>query len=145
MTHVFLMRHADRDYGNDFDESINEAGRARARGISWDCDLAIVSPLRRTAQTLDASLVKARYRLQSPLCRECLDGDRNNYLAGEPLRIETAEDFGLRVEAFRDLLLSLTKSFASILVVTHGAFMAQFLRTETIVDFCEVRRWEPRP
>jgi phosphohistidine phosphatase SixA len=138
------MRHADRDGAAGFDDPINEAGRARAQGIDWNCDLAIVSPLRRTTQTLEASRVKYRFKIQSDLCRECLDGGAHNYVLGENVRIETSEEFDARLQAFRDFLLAQTKAFASILVVTHGVFMSRFLRSDTGIGYCESRRWQPQ-
>lgn len=143
MSHVFLMRHADRDGAPGFDDPINEVGRARAQGVDWNCDLAIVSPLRRTTQTLEASRVKYRFKIQSDLCRECLDGGPHNYMAGESLRVETNEEFEARLLAFRDFLLAQTKAFASILVITHGVFMCRFLQTDRGVGYCEYRRWQP--
>ena len=93
-----------------FDDPINDAGRARAQTIEWNCDLAIVSPLRRTTQTLEASRVKYRYKIQSGLCRECLDGGPHNYLPGENLQPETSAEFDTRLVAFRDFLLAQTKA-----------------------------------
>jgi broad specificity phosphatase PhoE len=143
VSHVFFLRHADRDGAPGFDDPINDTGRARAYGIEWDCDLAIVSPLRRTNQTLEASRIRYRYKIQSGLCRECLDGYSQNYLPGEALRQETAEELNQRVEAFRDFLLSMRKAFSSILVVTHGVFMSRFLKSESGIGYCEYRRWDP--
>ena len=141
-SHIFMMRHADRDGAPGFDDPINEAGRARAQGIAWNCDLAIVSPLRRTTQTLEASRVKYRFKIQSELCRECRDGGAHNYLPGENLYVETSEEFEARLRTFREFLLAQTKVFSSILVVTHGVFMGHFLGRGN-VGYCEYQRWVP--
>lgn len=143
MSHIFLMRHADRDGAPGFDDPINADGRRRASGISWDCDLAIVSPLRRTAQTLEASNIRYRYHLISNLCREYMDGGQHNYLPDEPRVPETSEEFDTRLQTFRELLDRLSEGFGSILVVTHVGFMGHFLRMQTGVGYCEFRRWEP--
>jgi hypothetical protein len=143
-SYVFLMRHADRDGAPGFDDPINERGRARAYGIEWNCDLVLVSTLRRSAQTLDASRVRYRYRLQSDLCREHKDGMQWNYLPGEDIQIrESEEELLERVENFRHLLRGLAKGFSSILVITHGVFMCRCLRLGTGVDYCEYRKWDP--
>jgi|SRR5271154_744247 len=143
MSYVFLMRHADRDGAPGFDDPINDAGRARAQTIAWNCDLAIVSPLRRTTQTLEASRVKYRFKIQSDLCRECLDGGPHNYLPGESLAAETSAEFDARLLAFREFLIAQTTAFASILVVTHGVFMSRFLQDSNGIHYCESRRWQP--
>ena len=141
MSYVFLMRHADRDGMPGFDDPINDAGRARAQTIEWNCDLAIVSPLRRTTQTLEASRVKYRYKIQSGLCRERRAAQlpaRREPPTGDERRVRHATRRFPRLPARAD-----ESAFASILVVTHGVFMGRFLQSGNGIGYCECRRWQP--
>jgi broad specificity phosphatase PhoE len=137
---IYLMRHADRDGVQHIDDPINAVGRARASQISWNCELAIVSNLCRTRQTLEASKVKFSYLLQSELCREHMNGDPCNYLPGherENMHVESQEELEARIKLFHDLLRRLSTSFESILVVTHGTFMFHFLKLNQGIGYCD--------
>jgi broad specificity phosphatase PhoE len=139
------MRHALRPHGwKDFDCPISADGERQAQNIQWSCEVAVVSNLCRTKQTLKHSRVQVTDRIiETDLCREYMGGSKPDYTpqdlktGGGQLKVETRDEFSKRLQKFKELLAELATKHKSILVVTHGVFMAHLFNLNRGVHNCE--------
>jgi len=139
-----VIRHSIRpSKWEGLDCPISDEGKRHAKNIQWECDVAVVSPLCRTRQTLEASRVVAKQVIETELCREYMGGSRPDYTEADLLKtngklhVETREEFAARLKQFRDFLADLATKHKSILVVTHGIFMANLLQLQQGIHYCE--------
>lgn len=126
MPSVTLLRHAtsvfneDADAGNVTDCPLSVAGIAEARALEGDYDVVVCSPLQRTRQTYAMSQITTEFFVVSPLVREHITHECDR-MAGET-SYEQEESLLKRVNEARIYLLTLSKRFDRVLVVTHGDF-----------------------
>jgi broad specificity phosphatase PhoE len=145
MCSIYVMRHALRPDGwSDLDCPISEEGKRQARNIQWSCDVAVVSNLCRTKQTLESSRVVVQEKIiETDLCREYMGGSRPDYTDtdlkqnGGKLKVETRQEFAERLQRFREFLADLATKHKSILVVSHGVFISALLSLQRGVYNCE--------
>jgi broad specificity phosphatase PhoE len=142
---VDIIRHAQSLFNkyliSEKDCDLSEEGIVQAEAIQAIYDVVVLSPLRRTHQTLSFSGIKTRRILLTDLCREKRT-DICDYLVGEDeTQKETVEEVKVRIELFKEFLRREIKEGQKVLVVSHG----DFIWTATggaYPENAEMRSWE---
>jgi broad specificity phosphatase PhoE len=124
---VDIVRHAQSLFNkwliSEKDCDLTEEGKYQAALLGGDYDVVILSPLRRTHQTLLYSMIKPRRLLLTELCREKRT-DICDYLPGEDDTMkETVEEVKVRIELFKEYLRREIKEGEKALVISHGDFI----------------------
>lgn len=122
---ITLTRHAlsvfNKYNTQDLDCVITNEGMSQCTSLSGDYDLVILSPLIRTRQTLEYSLIHPKLIVVSQLCREKRDSPCD-YLRGEDVVKETEDSVIKRVKDFKKELFEYSKKYKDILIISHGIF-----------------------
>ena len=143
MCTIYIMRHADKPHEwKGFDCPISTIGRQTAQNVIGETQIAIISPLIRTKQTLEFSRIKVTDKvIETNLCREHMANNPSDYLPTDlingQLPIESPTQLKTRINAFHNMLKDLSKKHTSILVITHGVFMTHLLNLKRYVEYCE--------
>jgi broad specificity phosphatase PhoE len=111
MVQIIAIRHAQTTVNKHpelkgdarIDPSLTTSGAKQCEYWDLDCDVLIVTPLRRTMQTYLFSHIRPKEIIISPLFREYKD-DPMNFLKAEVMKKETLLSFQKRVKKARDWL-----------------------------------------
>lgn len=126
MGKIVFLRHAESMWNScrapGVDSPLSETGRQQAAAVTGDFDTVIVSPLRRTRDTLTASKITYRRFLVSPCVREVVT-DPGDTLDGETYQTEMINQVHDRIREFRALINALEKTDGRTLVVSHHDFL----------------------
>lgn len=124
---VNILRHAQSLFNkyltSEKDCDLSPEGILQAERLEGSYDVIVLSPLRRTHQTLLYSNMTARRLLITELCRE-KRSDICDYLPGESEnQKESVEEVKARIELFKDYLRREIKESEKVLVISHGDFI----------------------
>ena len=147
MTVIHLIRHSPSSanvYQDDsFDVPIVEEGYEMAKKITGDYDIVICSIMRRTRQTLLASNLTYDVVLYTPLCREFMEGNKQNMLEYETdFTPETRENFSKRIEKFRLLIKTLLPVYPKMAVIGHAGFFNELRGVNEWIYNCETVKYD---
>jgi broad specificity phosphatase PhoE len=138
---IWLIRHAQSLFNAQglmvHDVALSPDGHQQAQKVNGHVDLVIISPLRRTHQTLSSSQITYDRLIVSDLCREFRNGSITDILEGETQLIETLEDAQSRIEQFKTFLQECAKKYKHICVISHHGFLCVLTGRENIAN-CEV-------
>lgn len=121
---VVLLRHAESIYNATGDITImncglTENGRKQASQLSGNFDLVLISPLRRTLETLDYSNIIYKHIRHCDLLREriAVNCDRLN----NNETFESEYGFNNRMSTLHDMINYYKTKYNSIIIITHFA------------------------
>lgn len=141
MPTVFFIRHAESTwnaYGDlSKDAGITDKGVRQASLIEGKVSLVILSPLRRTKETLVHSKLHASTIMVSPLCREVRGGTPCDYLEDEDVTvIETEEEIQQRISDFKSYIDLLSTKYETIAIISHYCFISKI--TDRLLHNCQI-------
>jgi broad specificity phosphatase PhoE len=124
---VHICRHAQSLYNKyrtqEIDCSITALGRVQASELTGHYSLVIMSPMIRTQQTLQHSLVTYDQILIEPLIREKRNSICDFMIDEDITEIETETSVQQRVKEFNIKLKQYVLQYPSILIVSHAELM----------------------
>jgi broad specificity phosphatase PhoE len=131
MTKFFVLRHAESTSNsgeNDCkDPHLTLKGIEQCKNVKGCYDLTIVSPLRRTQETLKYSSVTYKDIVTSDLCRERIFHIRDlKIIEQDSIQPENDSDYNNRVYQFKQYLhdIKCSNQYETVLIVTHAYFCA---------------------
>jgi len=124
---VKFIRHAQSEFNvgiNKKDPNLTDFGKMQALILEGEYDLVIVSPLKRTKQTLECSRIKYKHLVEMNDCREYSDGAICNSREDEDFS-ESHDEFIRRVNRFKSDLRNIIEKegYQSVAVISHACFM----------------------
>ena len=129
---VKFLRHGESTSNsgeNDcVDAGLTERGRQQVRNLQGRYALVIVSPLRRTRETFEATRIAGTYVIYEPRCRERISAPRD-CMVGEVFVPENDQVFDARLREFKTRLAAwddLFRTSGDILIVGHSHFFSFF-------------------
>lgn len=145
---LHFMRHAEsvsNKYRTDNpDPDITLEGKIQASRVKGNYDLVILSPLKRTHQTLKSSKISFDYLFVSDLVRE-FKTSKSDFLQNERIVFENENDLFKRICLFEKQLKYLKNKYKKILIITHGLFIYYYMNKNInrpklgrVVDNCEI-------
>jgi broad specificity phosphatase PhoE len=141
---ITFLRHAQSLFNkyltSEKDCDLSPEGKLQAADLIGSYDVIILSPLRRTHQTLLYSKIRGRRILITELCRE-KRSDICDFLPGEDeTRKESVEELVVRIDSFRKFLRENCSPDESVLVIAHGDFIFTAIGGEYPKN-AEMRTW----
>jgi broad specificity phosphatase PhoE len=103
------------------DSPLSSNGREQAKLLSGHYDLILISPLRRTLETLLYSGITYDKVSIDYSLRERIFG-RTDLLPNEELKVESDHDFWRRTHEFTELLKQETQKHQKILIIGHSYY-----------------------
>lgn len=129
MSHFFVLRHAESTSNNGEidckDPLLSKNGINQCKQINGFYDLIIMSPLRRTQETLKYSNITYKNMIITDLCRERIFHIRDLKIKeNDSEKNESDLEYNNRVNEFKNFLLSIKKDniYEKILIVSHSYF-----------------------
>ncbi len=126
---LIIYRHGNTvDYSkqNVADVKLSKLGQQQAGQLQDECDLLIISNLRRSMETYTNSQIKAKDHIIEKLFREHMDTNKRNYLVSEEIRKESSKEIKERALAARNFILHRTNQ--TIVIITHFLFIRYLLQ-----------------
>lgn len=126
---IWFLRHAQSTFNQNRtgaqDCNISDNGKIQASEIKGVFDLIILSPLRRTHQTLLYSNILANKIIISNNIRE-FKQSLPDFLEGEEIIFETENELNERTKNFKEELEIYKQKFEKILIISHRYFIHNF-------------------
>ena len=143
MTNIKFIRHAESTYNakQEFvkDPPLSSLGKKQAAKIFGHYDVIIISNLKRSLQTLNYSNITYDIIVTDEDCREIRNGAICDYLENEKIINESQSNINKRIIRFTQTVNKLiTKGVEDILIISHGAFIVEFLQLKKELDNCEI-------
>lgn len=122
---IYYTRHAEQH--RILDSPLSDNGIEQAKRLSGHFDCVIVSPLRRTKETLHYSQICWNHLQVNSNLRERIFGP-NDCFPLEKREPETDAEFFSRMHAFHQELETLCQTYKKILIVGHAYFFNAWYR-----------------
>lgn len=128
---IYFTRHAESEGNcgaNRVDSQLSHNGILQAGQLSGEFDCVIISPLRRTKETLHYSSIKYNKIYISDNFRERIFSDTSRLLFEHDITEETDKSFFHRVNLFHKELEEICKAHKKILLIGHAYYFNAWYR-----------------